>query len=266
MTLHRAYADTPLGQFHYAEEGTGIPVLMLHQTPRTHDEFAEVQAALAGDVRTLAMDMRGFGFSAPLPEPQTIEDMAEGVLVLLDALALDSAVLLGHHTGSVVALEVAAAAPERVQALVLSAMPWIGPERRAREHSVGVDDVERREDGSHLTELWRLRQPYYPAGRPDLLDRFVRDALVPGLDPAEGHRACERYLMEQRIGLVRCPVLVLAPSDDPFAGPAVPDVVAGLTAAERVVTETLEGAMIPAMEQCADQVAAHTRAFLAEIC
>lgn len=263
MTLRRAYADTPLGQFHYADSGTGRTILMLHQAPRSLDEFAEVQDELSRDFRTIAMDMRGFGQSAPLPAPQTIEAIAEGVPALLDSIGVDSVVLLGHHTGAVVAQETAAAYPERVEALVLSGMPWIGPERRAREDGVGVDDAETAEDGSHLVDLWQQRLPYYPDGRPDLLDRFIRDALAPGVDPAEGHRACERYEMEERIGLVRCPVLVLKPSKDPFAIPAVPQVVAGLSSASRVEAATLEGAMIPAMEQCADQVAAHLRAFLA---
>ena len=55
-------------------------------------------------------------------------------------------------------------------------------------------------------ELWAMRAPFYPPNRPDLLDRFIRDALAPGLDPVEGHRACARYRMEERIGLVTAPV------------------------------------------------------------
>jgi pimeloyl-ACP methyl ester carboxylesterase len=262
MDLHRAYADTSVGQLHYAEAGSGRPILMLHQAPRSLDEFVEVQQELSPDFRTIAMDMRGFGMSASLAAPQTIEAIAEGVVALLDALKIETTVLLGHHTGAVVAQEVAAAHPHRVEALVLSGMPWIGPERRTRAAGVGVDEVETSDDGSHLTDLWQLRRPYYPPGRPDLLDRFVRDALAPGVDPAEGHRACDRYVMDERIGLVRCPVLVFAPSDDPFAGPAVPTVVAALSGSARVETAALAGAMIPAMEQCAGQVATRVRAFL----
>lgn len=263
MSPHRAYADTPLGQLHYAEAGRGPTILMLHQAPRSLDEFAEVQQELSRDFHTIAMDMRGFGLSAPLDAPMTIEAIAESVPALLDALGIESVTVLGHHTGAVVAQEAAAAYPERVDALVLSGMPWIGPERRARDHGVGVDDVTTAGDGSHLVELWRQRMPYYPEGQPHLLDRFVRDALAPGVDPAEGHRACERYVMETRIMLVRCPTLVLESTEDPFAAPAVPHVVAGLTGASSVTTARLEGAMIPAMEQCADQVGTHLRAFLA---
>jgi hypothetical protein len=70
---------------------------------------------------------------------------------------------------------------------------------------MGVDDAVTADDGTHVIEPWRQRRPYYPAGRPDLLNRFLRDALVPGLDPAQGHPACGRYAMDTRIGSVTAP-------------------------------------------------------------
>ena len=43
----KGYATTPLGQLHYVEAGNGVPILLLHQTPRSFDEFAEVLPLLA---------------------------------------------------------------------------------------------------------------------------------------------------------------------------------------------------------------------------
>ena len=265
MTIRRGYADTPLGQLHYAQAGDGPVLLMLHQTPRSHDEFAELQPLLADSYRTVAMDMPGFGSSAPLAGAMTIEALAEGGWALLDSLGAERAVLLGHHTGAAVAQEMAVQAPERTRALVLSAMPWVDAERRANRHGVGVDDATLAGDGSHLIELWRQRQPYYPTSRPDLLNRFVRDALAPGLDPTEGHRAVGRYEMDLRIGAVIAPVLLLAGTEDPFAAKALPAVRSALTGAQRVAVRSLNGGQVPAMEQCAEQVAGHVRAFLAAL-
>lgn len=238
---------------------------MLHQTPRSHDEFAELQLVLAESFRTIAMDMIGFGMSPSVPAPHTIETMAGGSLALLDALHVDVAIVLGHHTGAAVAQELAVQAPHRVNALILSAMPWVDEAKRASGHTTAVDDAPTTEDGSHLLELWRQRQPYYPAGRSDLLNRFIRDALAPGLDPTAGHRAVDRYEMDKRIGAVTAPVLLLVPSEDPFAVEALPSVTAALTGTRLIEVRSLEGGHIPAMEQCADQVAAHVRAFLAGI-
>ena len=64
----------------------------------------------------------------------------------------------------------AAQQPARVPALVLSSTPWTGPEYRSSHREPGgVDEAEPADDGSHLTKLWHLRRPYYPADRPDLL-------------------------------------------------------------------------------------------------
>ncbi|GAA0526285.1 alpha/beta hydrolase [Paractinoplanes ferrugineus] len=259
----RGYADTPYGQMHYAELGAGPAVLLLHQTPRSYDEFREVQPLLAAGRRVIAMDMYGFGLSAPLPRPQTVEAMAAGAYALLDALGVDQAVVLGHHTGGAVAIEMAAAVPARVPALILSSPPWTGPEfRESHANGPGVDEAETAADGRHLTTLWELRRPYYPAGRPDLLDRFIRDALAPGVDPAEGHLACARYVMEERIGRIEAPTLIIGASADPFARPDVERVQAGLTGAARVEVAIVEGGTIPLMEQKATEVAALVTAFL----
>ncbi|MBL7255570.1 alpha/beta fold hydrolase [Paractinoplanes lichenicola] len=262
--MTRGYAATPYGQMHYAELGEGPAVLLLHQTPRSYDEFREVQPLLADGHRVIAMDMRGFGLSAPLPAPQTIEAIADGAFALLDALGIEQAAVLGHHTGGAVAIEMAAAAPHRTKALVLSSAPWTDAAyREGHANGPGVDEAETAEDGSHLTKLWALRQPYYPAGRPDLLDRFIRDALAPGVDPAEGHLACARYVMEDRIGLVTAPVLLIGGADDPFALPDVERLQKHLTNAVRVETAVIEGGTIPLMEQKAAEVAAVTLEFLA---
>ena len=44
------------------------------------------------------------------------------------------------------------------------------------------------------------RQPFYPPGRPELLQAFVADALKASGDVEAGHRAVASYRMEDRIG------------------------------------------------------------------
>ena len=260
MTAVRGYAETAYGQLHYAETGTGPVLLLLHQTPRSHDEFREVQPLLATGRRVIAMDMLGFGMSAPLAAPQTIERIADGTFALLDALGVADAAVLGHHTGGVVAIEMAARRPERVRALVLSCTPWTDPDA-GHPDDPPVDVATPADNGDHLITLWSLRRPYYPAGRPDLLDRFIRDALAPGVDPAEGHRACARYRMADRAGLVTAPVLLLAGAADPFSLPALPVLGERLTNAAAIESRVLDGG-VPLMEEAPDAVAAAVDAFL----
>lgn len=218
--LKRGFLETPEGAFHYAEAGQGAPVLLLHQTPRSWDEYRDVLPILARERRAIAMDTIGYGDSYRPTRRCTIEDYARGAIALLNGLEIASAAVVGHHTGAVIALELAAGWPARVERLVLSACPWLDAEARAlRQRKPIVDHVEARPDGSHLAELWQQRQRFYPANRPELLERFVRDALKAGAGMRQGHEACANYRMEDRIGLVRCPTLVTCGSDDPFSVP-----------------------------------------------
>ncbi|MEV6156597.1 alpha/beta fold hydrolase [Nonomuraea sp. NPDC052129] len=261
--LRFGYADSPFGQLHYAEQGAGRPLLLLHQTPRSWEEFRELIPLLAPHRRVIAMDMVGFGASAKAPAPHTIELLAAGALALLDALDIECADVLGHHTGGVVAVELAASAPERVGLLVLSSTPWTDSRyRRSHADGPGVDEAVHSPGGDHLLTLWRLRQPYYPEPATGLLDRFVHDALAPGVDPAEGHRACARYYMEDKIGSVKTSVLLLGAAADPFALPAMAPLRENLTGALSVTSAVVDGGMIPLMEHKAAEVAGIVTRFL----
>lgn len=251
-TIRFGYADTRCGQIHYAECGTGSPVVLLHQTPRSWDEYREVLPLLGASRRAIAMDMVGFGASAPATE-HSIETYADGVVALFEALGLDRAALVGHHTGGVVAVEVAARAPERVERLVLSSTAYVdAAARKRRESRPPIDGVEEKQDGSHLTELWQRRQRFYPAGRPDILTRFARDALTLGPDVEKGHEAVGAYRMEDRVCAIGCPTLVIGASDDPFAFPELEPLAARIAHAR---TAVVEGGTIALMEHKQAEVA-----------
>ena len=259
--VERVFVATRSGRIHMASAGTGFPVLLLHQTPRSWDEYRAVLPLLGRNYRAIAMDTLGFGDSQALPEgDNTIERWAQGALDLMDALGITRFAVVGHHTGAVVAMEIAAAAPQRVAALVLSSCPFITAQRRLDHQGKRViDDVEQRADGSHLTELWQRRQPFYPAGDIALLERFMCDALKAGLLASGGHRVVNGYEMERRIGLVRCPTLVIAATDDPHAYGSAPKVAQAITGSTLV---EIQGAGVPLPDQLPQQFADTVAGFL----
>src|SRR5512146_257706 len=117
----RFFCDTAMGRVHCVDSGSGggAPLVLLHQTPRSVDEFKEVLPLLAKHRRTIAIDNPGYGCSDPVEGQPTVSDYARAVVDVLDALTIDKAVLVGHHTGAVIAIELAAAFPERVDRVVL---------------------------------------------------------------------------------------------------------------------------------------------------
>jgi pimeloyl-ACP methyl ester carboxylesterase len=264
LPISRAFVQTRSGRIHIATAGQGFPVLLLHQTPRSWDEYRDVLPILGQSYRVIAMDTLGFGDSQPLPASEnSIERWAEGAFDLLDALGISRAAVVGHHTGAVVAMEMAASHPERVAALVLSSCPWIdAPRRVAHTGKRVIDAVEHTPSGAHLTELWQRRQPFYPNGDIDLLERFMVDALKAGPLAAGGHQACNDYAMETRTPRVTSPTLVIAATDDPHAFPAAPRVLQAITGSQLV---EIRGGMVPLPDQMPELFAKTVGQFLAGV-
>jgi pimeloyl-ACP methyl ester carboxylesterase len=224
----RGFADTPRGQIHYMEyvgggntktKGGRPALLMLHQTPRSSDEFLEVLPLFGENFRAIAIDTIGFGNSyksADNNQP-TIEDFASGVIDFLDALGITKTHLLGHHTGAVIAIEVAVSHPERVHKLVLSACPYVDEDYH--RHKEVMDSDEETEDGSYLLSLWQRRRAIYPKDhRVDHLRRFMIDALLAGPNRTGGHAAVRTYKLEDKYGRITQPTLLVVGTEDHNAG------------------------------------------------
>jgi pimeloyl-ACP methyl ester carboxylesterase len=259
--IERRFVATPRARIHIATAGEGRPILLLHQTPRSWDEYRDVLPRLGRHYRAIAMDTVGFGDSDALPLTEnSIEAWSACAFDLLDALGLSQAAVIGHHTGAAIAIEMAAARPGRISAMALSAPPYVDAERRARRATKPViDDAPRGADGKHLLALWQMRRPDYPTGDHDLLDRFTIDALKAGPLAAEGHRVVGRYGMEARLPLVQCPVLVLAPMADPHAFPVAGKVTGAISGAIMI---EIAGGMVPFPDQMPEVFAETVLAFL----
>ena len=219
--IKRRYIDNRHGgQIHLAEVGRNNnkhpSTLLLHQTPRSWDEFKEVMELLASDCHLIAMDLPGMGSSSPTGREATIEIYAEAASTVIEAYGGAPMAVCGHHTGGAVAVELGANHAKLVDSLVLSSAPWLNADiRAARSQKTPIDTTKPARDGHHLLDLWRQREPYYPESV-DYMDRFMSDALKAN-DPAEGHRAVGHYHMENAIPKIKSPVLIIEHMKDPFA-------------------------------------------------
>ncbi len=264
--LRHSFLDSRFGQLHLAEAGDqDAPlVVCLHQTPRSWDEYRDVLPLLGARFHAVALDSVGYGWSSRPAGETSIERLAAGVVDVLDALGARpgrAAHLVGHHTGGVVAVEVAAAMPEAVASITLSGTPWVDAERREKvKDRPPIDHVVPAADGTHLLQLWRNRLAYYPADRPDLTQRLVLDALAVLDHVEEGHYAVNAYRMEDRIGLVRAPAQVLCGELDAFSLPDVDPLLAQLPTGTRAVV--LSGVGVAAVDHDPAQFAAAVEEFV----
>ncbi|MFJ9582705.1 alpha/beta fold hydrolase [Streptomyces acidicola] len=247
-TVHKGYVPSPFGQLHYAECGGAgdEPVLMLHQTPRSWTEYLHVLPRVGTARRAIAMDTLGFGASAKPEGPHSIERFADAAEALADALGLERFHLVGHHTGGVIAVELAARLGDRVASLLLSATPFIDQEkRRTAAERKQIDHVDPKPDGSHLLELWNRRREFYVSGEEAALTRFMVDALTVLDRVEEGHVAVRQYAMDQRLPGITARTLAVCAPGDHYSLPALKRFAAALGCETRV----LSGGHVPVPEQ-----------------
>lgn len=105
----------------YLEAGQGLPVILLHGAAlgSSADVWRRNLAPLAENgLRVIAFDQPGFGLTGDPPE-WGIGFRKSFVLRFMDALALDSAALVGHSQAGAMAVELALSHPDRISRLVV---------------------------------------------------------------------------------------------------------------------------------------------------
>ena len=104
------------------QPGAGPAVLCVHGYCQSSAYWAPTLERLARvGARGLAPDLPGFGASAHLPGPYTMEAYADALAALLDARGLDRVALAGSSMGGVVAQHFALRHPARLSRLLLVA-------------------------------------------------------------------------------------------------------------------------------------------------
>ncbi|WP_169946632.1 3-oxoadipate enol-lactonase [Microbispora sp. H11081] len=211
------------------------PVVVLGPSLGTTLDLWEPQLpALTRTWRVLRYDLPGHGGSPSttgVPRDLTVDDLAAGVLALLDRHDVDTAAYAGVSLGGAVGTTLALRAPDRVASLVLCCTsarfgdPESWRERAALVRAQGTRPLREATKGRWFT-------PGFPgAGR--YLD------MLAGADP-EGYAACcdalAAFDVRDRLGEVRAPALVVAGAEDPATPPAHAEVLArGIPGAELLV-------------------------------
>jgi len=104
--------------FHEFGPADGPVVVAVHGITASHLAWLELAAA-APELRIVAPDLRGRGASNGLPGPWSMERHADDVVAILDTLGLESAPLVGHSMGAMVANVARFRHPDRVSDVLL---------------------------------------------------------------------------------------------------------------------------------------------------
>ena len=119
--------DTNGIRMHVAEQGAGPLVLLCHGFPESWYSWRhQLPALAAAGYHAVAPDMRGYGGT---DQPEAIDQYTQlhhvGDMVgLLDALGVDTAVIVGHDWGAPVAWNAALLRPDRFHAVAGLSVPY----------------------------------------------------------------------------------------------------------------------------------------------
>jgi len=109
--------------YHYVDEGSGEPVIMIHGNPTWSFYFRNLILALSKDYRTIAMDHIGCGLSdKPHPDQYAyqLDQRVHDLEVFIDGLELqDNITLVVHDWGGMIGIGYALKCISRIKRLVL---------------------------------------------------------------------------------------------------------------------------------------------------
>lgn len=206
--IRKAFFDTEDGQIFYRIGGEGKPLILLHMTPRSSDEFKELMAILAPKYRVIAMDLMGLGNSDKPLREYSVADYAKTVILLLDELGIKKCSILGSLTGGYIVGEVAVSYSDRVDKLILCNVHGFDAEEAQKITQIYTQGFTIKEDGSHLMERWLARVDY--VGNGELNHRCVIDDLKAFGGSIYAGVAVGKYCISapERFKLIQCPTLV----------------------------------------------------------
>lgn len=113
---------------------SGGPLVLLHWITGRWQLFMTVIPSLVARWHVYALDLRGHGLSGRVPGKYRFVDYAKDVLAFFQSVVTEPAIVLGHSLGSMVAIDIAVEAPDRVRALVLEDPPLYMKGERSKEY------------------------------------------------------------------------------------------------------------------------------------
>ncbi len=218
-------------RLHYTDMGQGPLIVMLHGFPDFWFTWRYQMAALAPDYRTVAMDMRGYNLS-DRPEGAAEYRMpllCSDVVALIEHLGEESAMILGHDWGGMIAWAMGMFEPSRTSRVMVVNVPHpralqreLAVNRQQREYATIVRAFQR--EGSHESLNVEQLMDLLPQEAPEeeYLECLVKSDFAAMLAYFQANYPREPYVENTApVRPVRCPVLQIHGLDDTAYVPEV---------------------------------------------
>ena len=215
MNVVKSYVTTSGGQIHLARvAGDGPPVVFVHKTVSTYRMWLGVMAALPAGREMIALETPGFGESFDPPAQVPITAYADWLCEALDGLGVTRCHLVGHHTGAVIALDMASRRPDLVASLTLiGPLPLSAQERR--EHAERFNrPFPPTASGGYLLDTWDYVRWAGAGADVALMNREMSAMLRSWQTRAWTYAAVWEHDFEAQYRSVAAPLMIMCAPDD----------------------------------------------------
>ncbi|MFM7705525.1 MAG: alpha/beta fold hydrolase, partial [Rubrivivax sp.] len=205
-------------RIHYEIEGQGPPLVLTAGQGTGPEARAAWLGGLARSHRVLSYDQRGTGRSERTRQGQSMQELSDDIVALMDHAGIERAHVVGVSTGTGKATALAARHPERVERLVLAA-PWTHADASLQTLQAMRKAAARTMPPDHYVHFNALLI-YPPEYRRANAARFQAPAeqalLAPQDAPGIAARLDAILAFDARplYGVLRCPTLVVGARDD----------------------------------------------------
>jgi pimeloyl-ACP methyl ester carboxylesterase len=155
-TIRKGFVTVDQRQVHYRAAGSGPPVLLLHDSPRSSVLHIPLLEAFGDRFTAIAIDTPGYGNSDPLPaEPRPeIPDFGDALADTIAAFGVARCPVYSFHTSSKITLDFASKHPHRVAVAIMDGLsiPPGGPDEVYIANYMAPFVVH--DHGGHLAEQW----------------------------------------------------------------------------------------------------------------
>ena len=246
-------------------------IVLIHGVLNDHSVWAMQSRWLANHGwNVLAVDLPGHCRSAG-PAPESVEEAADFVIALLDALKVERAALVGHSWGSLIALEAASRLGERASHLALVGTAWpmkVSPallDAALNEPEKALRMINVFSRSTLCAPPSALGPGTWVFGAQMALGRRVLASNTELNVFHRGFMACDQYAGgDVAIAQIKCPVLFALGAQDQMTTPKAAQ---ALIAAARAAGKAVSVRMLPVghneMTEAPEETLAALREFLA---
>lgn len=230
--------ETSRGTFYYKDYRNGErshpPIVLIHGAGGM---FLDWPIELRKTMQTIAIDLHGHGLSSGEGR-RYIQDYAEDIIALLDALKIEKAIIGGHSMGGAIAQTIALDFADSVAGLML-----LGTGAHLPVNQMIIDGLENNfEKTCENLIKWQWHKSAPDSYRQQGLERLLKN---PAHTIRNDFLACNDFDVRERLAKIAVPTLILAGADDKMTPVSQSEFLADMIPDSKLIVIENAGHMFP---------------------